>query len=451
MRYHWLVKRALSLVATAALLATVVVAAIGVARATVTFNEESLALAPGEIRILNARTPFGVPARGGLSWSVEPSWLGKMDERGGFHAAEVSGTGTVTARLGPASAQIPVTVTCPKVAEIQGIRFDVSCGRSADVYVHVDANGGAERARDEVDRESDRVSRDLQIASDLRFRVYYLGSTQAFTSAVSWLGRGFTSGPTVRETEAVYLDLPDFIAIDQSQMAQFQTANAVRHELVHRSLRQFVGYANIDEVPSWLNEGWAFLEEAESGRLYTEARVASASGAFFGKLPPLDALGSLSDWNSRTGLDHVYQYYISLQATQFLIEDMTLPGLLRALKIVGEGEPFKTALTQAVPTFDYSSFARRFSDRVKALVQEYPGIVAARGSPDGFGSTVIAYGLRPGVPVTVTTTGPLERVFSGNADAYGVYVKYLGIEWPVGEYRVTIEAEGRRLQVTATR
>jgi hypothetical protein len=445
------VKKALSLIVCAAVLATVVVAGLQVARATVTFQEESLALAPGEIRTLEARTPFGIPFRNGLSWSVEPSWLGKMDESGGFHAGEVSGSGTVTARLGPASAQVPVTVTCPKLAEIQGIRFDVSCGRAADVYVDVNANGGAERAREEVERESDRVSRELQMTSDLRFRVYYLGSTQAFTSAVSWLGRGFSAGPRVRETEAVYLDLPDFIAIDQSQMAQFQTENALRHELVHRALRHFVGYANIDEVPSWLNEGWAFLKESESGRLHTEARVASASSAFFGRLLSLDTLSDLGDWNGRTGLDHIYQYYVSAQAAQFLIDDMTLPGLLRALRMVREGEPFTTALTQAVPTFDYSSFTRRFSDRVKALVQEYPGIVAARGSPDGTGSTVIAYGLRPGAPVIVRTVGPLERVFSGNVDAYGVYVKYLGMEWPVGQYRVTVEAEGRQLQVNATR
>ncbi len=445
------VKRALSLIVSAAVLMTVVFGAIGITHATVSFQQESLALAPGEIRTLEARTPFGIPFRNGLSWSVDPSWLGKMDERGGFHAGEVSGSGTVTARIGPASARVPVTVTCPKLSDIQGIRFEVSCGRAADVYVDVGASGGADRAREEVERESDRVSRDLQITSDLRFRVYYLGSTQAFQSAVSWLGRGFSAGPRVRETEAVYLDLPDFIAIDQSQMPQFQTANALRHELVHRSLRHFVGYANIDEVPSWLNEGWAFLEESESGRLYTEARVASASGAFFGRLPSLDTLSDLGNWNSRTGLDHIYQYYVSAQATQFLIDDMTLPGLLRALKIVGEGESFKTALTQAVPAFDYNSFARRFSDRVKTLVSGFPGIVAPRGSPDGTGSTVIAYGLRPGAQVTVTTTGPLERVFSGNVDPYGVYVKYFGMEWPVGEYRVTIETEGRLLQVIATR
>jgi hypothetical protein len=446
-----MMKRALVLIVSVAVGASVVVAALEIARATVTLAEDALALAPGEVRTLSARTAFGVAFRSGLSWSVDPSWLGKMDERGAFHAGDVSGSGTVTARFANASARVPVTVTCPKLAEIQGIRFDVSCGRAADVYVDIEARGGAERAREEVDRETDRVSRDLQISSDLRFRVYYLGSTQAFTSAVSWLGRGFSQGPTVRETEAVYLDLPDFIAIDQSQMAQLHTANALRHELVHRALRHYVGYANIDDVPTWLNEGWAFLEESESGRLYTEARVASASGAFFGRLPSLDSLSDLSDWNTRTGLDHVYQYYIALQATQLLIDDMTLPGLLRALKMVGEGEPFKTSLTQAVPGFDYDSFARRFSDRVKALVTEYPGIVAAPGSPDGTGSTVIAYGLRPGAPVTITTAGPLERALSGNADAYGVYVKYFGMEWPAGSYRVTVETEGRRLHVNAMR
>ena len=99
---------------------------------------------------------MGVPFRSGLSWSVDPSWLGKMDERGAFHAGDVSGSGTVSARFANASVQVPVTVTCPKHAEIQGIRFDVSCGRAADVYVDVGARGGAERAREEVDRETDR-------------------------------------------------------------------------------------------------------------------------------------------------------------------------------------------------------------------------------------------------------------------------------------------------------
>src|SRR5688500_20405405 len=126
-----LVKKALTLIVSVAVLMTVVIAAVEVARATVTFQEDSLALGPGEVRTLETRTPFGVPLRNGLSWSVDPGWLGKMDERGSFHAGEVSGSGTVTARLGPAAAQGPVTVTGAQLAETQGRRVDGSGGLAA--------------------------------------------------------------------------------------------------------------------------------------------------------------------------------------------------------------------------------------------------------------------------------------------------------------------------------
>jgi hypothetical protein len=444
-------RRALTVLVAAVVVAAGVVLVREVAAATVAFQEQSLAIDPGETTTLHARTPIGVPLRGTLSWSVDPAWLGKMDEAGGFHAGDVSGSGTLTARSGPVSAQIPVTVTCPRLALVQGIRFEVSCNRAADVYEEVGAQGGAARAAEEVERETDRVSRDLQMASDRRFRVYYLGSTQTFALAISWLGRGFTSGPTVHETDAVYMDLADLVAIDQSALPPSQTGTTLRHELVHRSLRQLVGYPRINEVPTWLNEGWAFLEESESGWLHTEARVVSASSAYFNRLPSLVTLSDLHDWNGRTGLDHVYQYYAAAQAAQFLMDDITVPGLVRTLKLVGTGESFASALAHAAPEFDFNAFGRRLSDRVKALVPEYPGITVASGSPGGAGSTVIAYGLKPGAAATVTLNGPTDRVFSGNVDLYGIYVKYLGPELPVGEYRVTLEADGRRYQVTATR
>ena len=442
-------RRALGLVVCAVVL---IAGLISARAAAVSIQEGKVALEPGEVRTVHVQTSWGLPFRDTLSWSILPSWLGTMDERGGFHAGDLSGSGTLTARFGPASAEIPLTVTCPKLAEVEGVRFDVSCGRTADVYVDVSAYGGAERASEEVEREADRVSSDLQIATDRRLRVYYLGSTQGFGAAISWLGRGFSSGPKVRESDAVYLDLEDVIAIDQSQSSSMQTAEALRHELVHRFFRQLVGYANVDKIPTWLNEGRAFLEESELvGWRRTEARVVSASSAHLGRLPSLTTLSDLGDWNARTGLDHLYQYYAAAQAAQFLIDDITVPGVLRALKIVSTGASFANALAQAVPDFDYNAFGRRFSDRVAALLPSYPGITVAPGSPDGVGSTVIAYGLTPNAPATITTTGPLERVAIGRVDPYGIYVKYLGADWPVGEYRVTLESEGHRFEVTATR
>ena len=440
--------RALALILVVLILVTGFVSARA---AAVTIQEDRVALEPGEILIVHAQTSWGLPLRDALSWSILPSHLGTMDERGGFHAGELSGSGTLTARFGAASAEIPVTVTCPNTALIQGVRFEVSCGRVADVYVDVGASGGAEHAREEVEREADRVSRDLQITTDRRFRVYYVGSTAAFATAIAWLGRGFSTGPQVRESDAAYLDLEDVIAIDQSQTSITQTAQALRHELVHRNLRQLVGYTNVAKIPTWLNEGWAFLEESEPGWLRTEARVVSASSAHLGKLPSLATLSDLGAWNDRTGLDHLYQYYAAAQAAQFLIDDITLPGLLRVLKIMSTGVTFPRALAQAVPDFDYNAFGSRLSDRVAALVPAYPGITVAPGSPDGTGITVIAYGLTPNAPATVSTKGPLERVAAGRVDPYGIYVKYLGAEWPAGEYRVTLESEGRRFEVTAMR
>src|SRR5258706_629384 len=419
--------------------------------ATVTIQEGRIALEPGEIVSIHAQTSWGLPFRDALSWSVVPSALGTMDERGGFHAGEISGPGTLTARFGSSSAEIPVSVTCPKAALIQGVRFDVSCGRIADVYVDVTAAGGAEHARAEVEREADRVSRELQIVADRRFRVYYVGSTRGFSTTVAWLGRGFSTGPQVNESDAAYLDLEDIIAIDQSQTSITQTAQALRHELSHRFLRQLVGYTNVAKIPTWLNEGLAFLEEAEPGWLRTEARLVSASSAHFGKLPSLATLSDLDTWNARSGLDHLYQYYAAAQAAQFLIDDITLPGLLQVLKIVGTGMSFPKALAQAVPTFDFNAFGSSFSDRVAALVSVYPGIAVAPGSADGTGITVIAYGLTPSLPATISTKGPLERLAAGRVDPYGIYVKYLGAEWPAGEYRVTLETEGRQFEVTATR
>ena len=346
------------------LVVLVIVAGLVSARAAaVTIGEDRIALEPGEILAVHAQTSWGLPFRDALTWSTRPSGLGTMDERGGFHAGEMSGAGTLTARFGSASAEIPVTVRCPKTALIEGVRFDVSCGPVADVYVDVNASGGAEHARVEVEREADRVSRDLQIVAERRFRVYYVGSTSAFSTTVQWLGRGFSTGPLVRESDAAYLDLEDIIAIDQSQTSITQTAQALRHELTHRFLRQFVGYTNVAKIPTWLNEGLAFLEESEPGWLRTEARVVSASSAHLGKLPSLATLSDLDQWNDRTGLDHLYQYYAAAQAAQLVIDDITLAGVLRVLKIVSSGVSFPKALAQAVPDFDYTAFGSRLSDR----------------------------------------------------------------------------------------
>ena len=114
----------------------------------------------------------------------------------------------------------------------------------------------------------------------------------------------------------------------------------------------------------------------------------------------------------------------------------------------GTERPLRSARADGA-TFD-TTHSRGLSDWPRRLPPNTRASSPSRLAR-GVGSTVIAYGLRPGAPATLTMTGAAQRVFSGNVDAYGIYVKYIGAEFPVGEYRVTLETDGRRFQVTATR
>jgi hypothetical protein len=418
--------------------------------AAVTLEEYGIILEPGATRSIRAHTSGGLPFGDGMSWRIEPSWLGTISENGDFHAGVVSASGSVTARFGSASAETPVTIACPKEARVQGIRFDVSCGRNADVYVDVSTYGGAPAAAAAVDRYADQISRDLEIRNERRFRVYFFGTRQGFIAGVSELGREFTSAPTDPGTDALYIDVVDAIAIDRSADLLMDTQGPLRHELVHRFLRHYVGYANIDEIPMWLNEGWAFLEESDpASRFRTEARLVSASMARLGKLPSLRSLTSMREWNRRTGIDGLYQYYAAAQATQFMIDDIKPAGLHRILKRLRTGDSWDEALSRGAPELDFEDFEDRFSTRVAALVQTYPGAVAVSGTPYGPGTTVIAYGLGPSAFATIKAKGPVERKLTGKVDAYGVFVQYMGGEFPTGDYVLTFETEDKLLTVSA--
>ena len=446
-----MLRKTIGVALSIALLAGGVVVAREVTRpATITFEEYGIKLDTGETRAINVRTSGGLPFGEGIRWRIDPSWLGTISERGEFHAGPLSGSGSVTARFGSGLAVSPVTIACPKEARIQGIRFDVSCGRSADVYVDVSTYGGAALAAKAVDRNVEKVAFDLGITSERRFRVYYFGTRQGFIAGVSELGREFSS-PTEFEADAVYIDAVDVIAIDQSADLLKDTEGPLRHELVHRMLRHYVGYGNIDEVPMWLNEGWAFVEASGyAGRLYIEARLVSASMAHVGKMPSLRSLTTLGEWNARTGVEGLYQYYAAAQATELLMLDAGgRPGLHRILTRVRAGDSWAEALKRGAPGFDFDDFQDRFSARVAAHVPTFPAMQAMAGTPYGPGTTVIAYGLGPGAFATLDAKGPIDRKQSGKVDPYGVFVTYMGGDFPAGDYVMTFESEGKQLTTNA--
>jgi hypothetical protein len=420
--------------------------------AAVAVEEQTIKLEPGELRTVHATVDGGMPVRERLSWHVEPSWLGTIDEHGNFRAGSVSGSGKLTADFGTAHAQVAVTVACPKERAVAGIHFAVSCGRSADVYLDVAAPGTAALALASVERNASLVSSHLQIPIDKNFRVYIFGSTPGYINSISELGREFSSGPTAFESDGLYIDVVDIIALDRSHVSDASLDSVLRHELTHRMLRQFVGHTNISEVPTWLNEGLATLEEYGAvSWLGTEARYVSASMAHSGRLPSLASLTGLYEWNSRTGLDGFYQYYVAAQAAQFLIDDIKPAGLRKTLEQVRRGDSFGEAYTRAARDTSFGTFTKRFEGRVDGLAQVYPGIASTRGSPRGAGSSVVVYGLPPNTRASFTLSGPMDGASDVTVDEYGVAVKYLGPEYAAGEYLVTLETQGTTLSVKAFR
>jgi hypothetical protein len=206
--------------------------------AAVAIEEQTLKLEPGEVRAVHATVAGGMPLRERLSWHMEPSWLGTIDERGNFRAGSVSGSGKLTADFGNAHAQVAVTVTCPKERAVAGVQFAVSCGRSADVYLDVAAPGTAALALASVERNGGLVSSHLHISIDKSFRVYIFGSTPDYMNSISELGREFSSGPTAFESDGLYIDVVDIIALDRSHVSDASLDAVLRHELTHRMLRQ---------------------------------------------------------------------------------------------------------------------------------------------------------------------------------------------------------------------
>lgn len=421
--------------------------------AAISVEEFTINVEPGQSRELHVVTSGGLPFASALRWVISPSSLGTIDGRGVFRAGVVTGEGTLTGEFGSARREIAVTVACPKHAELSGVRFSVSCGRYSDVYVDLTAAAEAYDARVVADSLAQRVARDLDLLLSLqrKFRVYYFGSTNAYVAGVSELGRTFVSGPTALESTGMYLADGDVIVIDRSQYSDDAVGNVLAHELVHRFIRQFVG-ANIDSIPAWLNEGWATVEEMSMGGwLRTEALYVSASMAHAGLLPSLATLTYQDDWNSRTGLDGLYQYYAASQAVQFLIADIKVRGVVEILKRVRDGDTFDTALAR-VKGFEYGVFRNRLSDRVAAQVASYPGLATSAGSPGGStkGSTIIGYGFMPNALVKLTLDGPTHREAELNVDPYGVVVRYLSPDLPAGRYTVLLEGDGRRFTGSAT-
>ena len=410
--------------------------------------------------VLSGGAPFGQAT---VRWSVDPIELGTVDARGRFTAGPRSGSGSVTASLGRLSATAHVTVSCPTSRSVRDISFNAWCTDSADVYVEGRV-GGDDAASVVALAESDSaaVQRDLARAFRTRALIYVFADTSSYLPGVRRIF-GERTGATAMETDAFFAPWVDAIAVDWHEMSRDVPITGLRHELTHRLVWQITGSrtapAELDglqrapapDVPAWLDEGLAHVEEstlAGAGWIAVQDRTFAAAVTRSSHLS-LGDLADLPKWNARTGTDGYYQYLVAAEAVRLLQADLGQAGVVTILERIRDGASFHDAY-RAVAGSSFDVFTSSLDQRMRAAVTPYPGIAAA---PRGRQSLLMLYGFTPGSLVTFAVSGPASLTSLEHMDEYGNGLVVLGSRYPVGSYSVGVVAgDGKvRLMYTFTK
>src|SRR2546426_6558413 len=131
----------------------------------------------------------------------------------------------------------------------------------------------------------------------------------------------------------------------------------LRHELTHRLVWQITGSrtspAELDglqkapapDVPAWLDEGLAHVEEstpAGAGWMAVQDRTFAAAVSRSSHLS-LGDLADLQKWNARSGTDGYYQYLVAAEAVRLLQADLGQMGIVAILERIRDGASFEEA------------------------------------------------------------------------------------------------------------
>ena len=395
--------------------------------------------------VLSGGAPFG---QGTVRWSVDPIELGTVDARGRFTAGPRSGSGSVTASLGTLSATAHVTVSCPTSRFVRGITFNVWCTDSADVYVDARV-AGDDAAAVAALAESDTAAVQKDLARTFRTRalIYVFADTSSYLPGVRHIF-GERTGATAMETDAFFAPWVDAIAVDWREISRDVPITGLRHELTHRLVWQITGSrtspAELDglqkapapDVPAWLDEGLAHVEEstlAGAGWMAVQDRTFAAAVSRGSHLR-LGDLADLPKWNARTGTDGYYQYLVAAEAVRLLQADLGQAGIITILEGIRDGASFRDAY-RAVAGSSFDGFAAAFGPRTRAAVTPYPGITAV---PRGRQSLLMLYGFTPGSLVTFSVSGPAALTSLEHMDEFGNGMLILGSEYPAGSYSVGV-------------
>jgi hypothetical protein len=416
------------------------------APSAVAIRPDSTSLQPGDeadfAAALSGGFPFGQPA---VSWSVEPRELGVIDARGHFKASNRSGSGKITAVAGGLSASANVTVVCPTSRSINEVTFKVLCNRSADVYAEALSDSDTGRVADVVIADVAALENDFGRTFGVRALVYVFANDTSYISGVRGI-LGERAAVAAAQTDAFFAPWADAIAINWRGVTKDLPVTALRHELTHRLVWKITGSpaaVNIDgiqkerlkEVPTWLDEGLAMVEEETvrgASWMAERDRTFGWAAYQFGDLPLSDLI-DLGKWNRRTGAKAFYQYVLAAEAVRILSIRMGLRGVVRILERVRAGDTFAQAYL-VVSGFPYEYFIGEYENLVGQGASKLPGMATA---PHPRGTALLIYGYTRGDSMTLSFRGPTESMRRVQMDEYGNLLLVLGPEFPPGTYTVT--------------
>jgi hypothetical protein len=246
------------------------------------------------------------------------------------------------------------------------------------------------------------------------------------------------------------------VAIDWSQIRDQHPFSTGRHELTHMMIDEIAGQA---DVPAWLNEGSARLEEfTVSGSKWFETvdTYRAASLAATDQLFSIDQLTSQTTWNARAFPAGIYQYSEAQGLVQLLRNEIGIAGEIFILESLAAGHTYDEAYA-AISGRTTATFASSISPRLRALGTS-PGIAFAPDSVAGgiaTGPTFVLYGWSPnatlGVSIVGLATGFVNTARSAVADQYGVYWSRLGATWPPDTYRFTVTSGSTSVTASFTK
>src|SRR5207253_8599767 len=123
------------------------------------------------------------------------------------------------------------------------------------------------------------------------------------------------------------------------------------------------------DVPAWLEEGLAHVEEstlAGAGWIAVQDRTFAAALSGSSRLS-LSDLADLQKWNARTGTDGYYQYLVAAEAVRLLQADLGQPGIVAILERIRDGASFRDAY-RAIAGSSFDVFSTAFPRRMRAPV-----------------------------------------------------------------------------------